>query len=156
MVVDAPPLAPRQLALIALGLLGAAISTYLAVFQLRLLPTVWDPLFGAASSQAVLRSALSRSLPIPDALLGAVAYVLEVGLAIASRHSTWALLGLAVMLVGLSASGLVLLLLQVAVLHAACTLCLCSALISFVNVVLGRTEIATAARLFKPGGHVLP
>ena len=62
---------------------GLAVSAYLAAHQLGLVGRVWDPVFGAASSAAVLGSALSGALPAPDALLGAAAYAAEVVLAVA-------------------------------------------------------------------------
>src|SRR5512142_1229035 len=69
--------------LVILGLAGAAIAAYLALVQLGAIAHVWDPVFGERSSRAVLTSALSRALPVPDASFGAIAYLLEAGLAFA-------------------------------------------------------------------------
>ena len=143
---------------ICLALVGAAISAYLTLYQLHVIGGVWDPLFGSTSSEAVLTSSLSRALPVPDAALGAVAYLAEAVLAWASGRFFWALVGFAVVLVGLAAAGLILLLTQVLIVHAFCFLCISSAAISLVNLVLGRADIAAlrpnAAR--PPGQTGLP
>jgi uncharacterized membrane protein len=139
---------------IGLALVGAAISAYLALFQLRLVSNVWDPVFGPASSEAVLSSSLSRSLPVSDAAVGAVAYLMEALLGLASHRLAWGQLAFAALLVGLAATGLVLVLAQLVLVHAACALCICSAAISFLNVTLGRADVAAAARRVTHfGGH---
>ena len=117
-----------------LALAGAAISGYLALFELGLIPMVWDPLFGSGSEQ-VLTSAPARALPIPDAVLGVAGYLAEAVLAVAahltdggaSRRLTIALGALAAVM-GLTALGLVAL--QALVVSAWCALCLASAFIS--------------------------
>src|SRR4051794_32098569 len=120
--------------LLALALAGAAISAYLALFELSLIRTVWDPLFGSGSEQ-VLTSAPARALPAPDAVLGVAGYLTEVVLVVvahvtgpaASRRLTIVLGGLAAVM-GLTALGLVAL--QALVVGAWCALCLASALIA--------------------------
>jgi uncharacterized membrane protein len=52
---------------------GLCISIYLALFQLHVLPSVWDPFFSIGSIQ-VLESPLSSALPVPDSLIGAFGY----------------------------------------------------------------------------------
>jgi uncharacterized membrane protein len=120
-----------------LALLGCAIATYLTLYQWHVTTSVWDPVFGSTSSQAVLTSPISRALPVPDATLGAVAYLLEAGLAAAwPRHRAFGQL-LLVVLAGLAVVGLALVLVQVLLVHAMCTLCLCSAAISWINAAVG-------------------
>src|SRR5690242_20028333 len=77
----------ERLAVACLALCGVAISSYLALFQLGWIGAVWDPLFGSASSEAVLRSTFSRSLPVPDSAVGALAYAVEVVLALSGRFT---------------------------------------------------------------------
>ena len=54
------------------------MSTYMALYQWRLIPNVWDPVFGG-QSRAVLDSDVSEQIRswigIPDAALGALAYL---------------------------------------------------------------------------------
>jgi uncharacterized membrane protein len=157
---DGPAGWPHRLAVAALAALGGCIAAYLAMYQLGLLPGVWDPVFGPASSQAVLTSPLSRSLPIPDALLGAAAYVCEVCLAMLGGRDRWLVhprlvLAYGVVLAGLALSSLGLVLVQVLVLRSACTLCLTSAGISFVNAGLGRREVLAALSVGMRSGRQL-
>jgi hypothetical protein len=61
---------------VVLALVGCAVATVLTLFQVGVLDDVWEPFFGDGSRR-VLTSALSRALPVPDAALGAVAYLAE-------------------------------------------------------------------------------
>jgi hypothetical protein len=62
--------------MIAAAFIGWLISRYLAAFQLGYIDTIWEPFF-ADGTVRVLTSEVSRSFPISDAGLGAVAYTLE-------------------------------------------------------------------------------
>jgi uncharacterized membrane protein len=139
---------------IVLALIGCGLATYLTLYQWHVTSGVWDPIFGSASSERVLTSAISRRLPVPDATLGAFAYVVEAILTAAGDEHRWyshpwlvVVFGLA--LLGLAVTSLVLVLIQVFVVHALCTLCLCSAAISFVNAWLGRDEVFATLRLVR-------
>jgi uncharacterized membrane protein len=150
--VQAGPAASEHAWLAGLALLGASVATYLALYQTRITPGVWDPLFGASSSEAVLRSPFSRSLPVPDAALGAVAYVVEAVLAMIAtldrqRGSPLLIVGFGAIIGVLAAAGAMLVLVQLVVVHALCTLCLVSAAISWINLGLGHTDVAASLRL---------
>jgi uncharacterized membrane protein len=141
------------LAVLALG--GAVVSTYLALFELGTLTHVWDPILGSASSRAVLHSSFSKSLPVPDALLGALNYVAEVVLDLAGGPVRWRTNPVLVLLFALpvaagAAVSLLLICLQAFVVHHFCTLCLCSAGVSLLIAVLARREIVAAWRVWRP------
>jgi uncharacterized membrane protein len=119
-----------------LALIGCAISTYLTLFQWHVLGGVWDPLFGAASSEAVLTSSLSRALPIPDATLGAIAYLIEAVLSLIDDARVELVLNVLMILMALTGLGLIAI--QLFYVHALCSLCLCSAVISWIIVVFAR------------------
>jgi uncharacterized membrane protein len=123
----------RRAVAVGLAALGFGISVYLAAYQADLLEAVWDPLFGPASSERVLRSRLSRALPVPDALLGASAYAGEValGLTVLRGGDRDALLAYAALagLMAMSSAGLVAV--QLLLVHHFCLLCLASAAISW-------------------------
>jgi uncharacterized membrane protein len=123
---------PRLL-VVALALGGCALATYLALAQLGLF-RAWEPLFGAGSAR-VLHSRFSGLLPVPDAGLGAAAYLAEAATALPGppdRARTWPLLvGIYVALgLGLGIAALGLLFIQAYVVRAWCTLCLASGVLS--------------------------
>jgi uncharacterized membrane protein len=132
----------HRLPVIVLALVGCGIATYLTLYQLRVTAGVWDPLFGSASSERVL----TWARPVPDALLGAIAYVVEAALTVLGGPDRWRthprlVLLFGVVLAGLALTSLALILIQALLIHAACSLCLLSAAISFVNAWLGYPEV---------------
>ena len=131
-----------------LAALGTAIAGYLAAFQLHLIPSVWDPLFGDGSRR-VLTSSLSRALPAPDALLGAGCYLLEgvlstVGGPDRSRRRPWLVLLNGAVAAALGLAALALLAAQAFLVGAWCFLCLVSAATSLAIVALSIDEVAAA------------
>jgi hypothetical protein len=134
---------PRRPFVISLTVAGFVVSAYLAIYQLGLGRVAWDPFFGSATDR-VLRSSFARGLPVPDTVLGAVAYVVEGVLAsFALRPGSrpgvviaFGLLGLA-----MAATGMFLVLVQAFVVHAWCTLCLVSAAISIIVGALAAREL---------------
>jgi len=133
--VSGQPSAWRERRLVAAAALaGLGIATYLALVQSGVLP-VWDPLFGARSTRAVLFSSLARRLPFPDAAAGAVAYLVEaitvsVGGDERWRSRPWLVLAYAAVALGLGLAGVALVVAQPLIAGGWCTLCLASAGIS--------------------------
>ena len=130
----------------ALG--GLVIATYLTLYQAGLLITVWDPFFGEGS-RVVLHSGLARLLRVPDASLGAGAYLIEAVSASVGGSARWRSHPWVVLIYGLTAVGLgtlstVLLILQPVAFGAWCTLCIASAAIS-INLVGPALEESLAA-----------
>ena len=131
--------------LVGLALLGLAIASYLTLYQAGLVRQIWDPVFGAGSV-IVLHSWVSRTLPVPDAALGVLAYLVEVVLGALGGTERWHTrpwlvfaLGVAVCLFGLTS--ILLVIAQPALFHAWCTLCLASAVISLALVGLTVDEV---------------
>jgi uncharacterized membrane protein len=136
----------HRLPVVVLALVGCALATYLTLYQWRLMGSVWDPFFGSGSSEAVLSSAISHYLPLPDATLGAAAYLVEAVVAALGgsdrwRAAPWLVVVFGLVLAGLALTSLALVLIQLFVVHALCTLCLCSAAISWLNAWLGHDEV---------------
>jgi uncharacterized membrane protein len=153
---ESPSAWPRRVPVIVLALVGAAIATYLTLYQWHVTGSVWDPFFGSSSSEAVLTSPVSRYLPLPDATLGALAYLVEavvtaVGGSDRWRTAPWLVVFYGLVLAGLALTSLGLVLTQVFVVHALCSLCLVSAAISFVNAWLGHDEVVAAVRRLGAG-----
>lgn len=110
----------------------------MAAYQYGLLASVWDPFFGAGTER-VLRSTLSRVLPIPDAAAGALGYLLDIVTGLIGGRRRWRTMPWIVVLFGiaigpLGATSLLLVMAQPLIAGAWCTLCLASAFISIVMI----------------------
>jgi uncharacterized membrane protein len=147
---DYNPSSWRQRILICL-LAGFAfvISAYMALYQWRLIPDVWDPVFGN-QSKIVLDSDVSEQMRrwflIPDAALGAIAYLGDAIFGLAGSTRRWQYRPWMVMLFGLDVIPLgivsaVLVFMQGTVVGAWCFLCLVTAVISLILVWLAYDEV---------------
>jgi uncharacterized membrane protein len=133
---------------VVLALAGCGIATALTLYQVGVLGSVWEPFFGDGSRR-VLTSALSRALPVPDAALGAAAYLAEAVLAGAGRpYRPWVVLAGQAVAAGLGLAALGLLAVQAFLVGAFCTLCLVSAALSLTIAALVLPEVpATLTRV---------
>jgi uncharacterized membrane protein len=129
---------PQRLPLIFIAFIGFLIALYLGLYQLRVIPTVWEPFF-QRGSELVLNSFISKSLPVPDALLGAFGYVLDVITGVIGGTDRWRrkpwiviLFGIAIGPLGLISVMLVIF--QPVLVGAWCTLCIVTAIISVVMI----------------------
>ena len=143
----------ERLWLVAIALIGFAVSGYLALYQLGYVSEVWEPFFGTGSED-VLHSVLSRVLPIPDAALGAAAYLADGITGVIGARDRWRSMPWMVILFGLAVGplGLVSILLVIAqpvLLHAWCTLCLVSALISLVMIGPAMDEVLASCQFLR-------
>jgi len=140
-----------------IAFVATALSTYMALFQWGLIDHVWDPFF---STDTVLTSNIShdlrRMLYIPDAALGALSYLGDVVLSLVGSKTRWKDQPWLVLLFGLyvippAAVSIILVCLQGLVVKAWCFLCLVSAAISLVLILLSYNEVkATWLYLKKP------
>jgi hypothetical protein len=125
------------------------ISTYMALYQWRLIDSVWDPIFGMQSA-LVLDSQVSERMRlwfrIPDAALGALAYLGDAIFGLAGSTRRWQyrpwmviLFGLDVIPLGLVSA--ILVFMQGLVVGSWCFLCLVTAAISLLLVYLAYDEV---------------
>jgi uncharacterized membrane protein len=132
-----------------LAAVAFVLATWMALYQWRLVDTVWDPVFGAQTT-AVLDSDVSesmrRTIGLPDAALGAFAYLGDAILGLAGSTRRWQyrpwmvfLFGIDVIPLGIVSA--VLVALQGLVVGSWCFLCLVTALISLVLVVMAYDEV---------------
>jgi uncharacterized membrane protein len=129
---------------VVLAIVGCVVATVLTLFQVGVLDGVWEPFFGDGSRR-VLTSALSRALPVPDAALGAVAYLAEAVLTALGRPDRpKVVLASAVVAAGLGLAALGLIAAQVFLVGAFCTLCLVSAALSLTIAALVLPEVRPA------------
>lgn len=138
----------HRLPVLLLAAVGCGIASYLALYQLGVLAQVWEPLFGKGS-QEVLHSFVSRLLPVPDAALGAAGYAAElIGGMIGGTERSQTQPGLVVaygfVVAFVTLTAVLLVIVQVFVIRAGCTLCLTSAAISLVIAGLARREVFAA------------
>ncbi|MFI5693770.1 vitamin K epoxide reductase family protein [Kribbella sp. NPDC051586] len=141
----------HRIPVIVLALVGLAIATTLTLFQTGVLDSVWEPFFGDGSRQ-VLHSSISEALPIPDASLGAAAYLLEailesIGSTNRWRERPWVPAAAGLVAAGLGVAALGLVAVQIWLVGAFCTLCLCSAAISLTVAALAAPETLAAGRV---------
>ena len=128
---------------------GFLVAGYMALYQWRLVDSVWDPVFGAQSMQVLdsdVSHAMRRWLGIPDAALGALAYLGDAifGLAGSTRrwqYRPWMVVLFGIDVIPLGIVSAVLVFLQGSVVGAWCFLCLVTAVISLVLVALAWDEI---------------
>ena len=132
--------------LTAVAVVGLLTALYLGSYQLHFIHRLWDPFFGSASSERILNSSIARELPIPDALLGAFAYLLEIlGSALGGekrwRTAPWLVISFGVLVGLMGLTSLCLIIAQPVFFHAWCTLCLLSAALSIGIVIPAMDEL---------------
>lgn len=139
----------QRIPLCVLAGIAFFISTYMALYQWRLIDSVWDPIFGD-QTQRVLDSDVSermrRWLRMPDAALGAIAYLGDViyGLVGSTRrwqYRPWMTMLFGLDVIPLGAVSAVLVVLQGTVVGSWCFLCLVTAAISLILVYWAYDEV---------------
>ncbi len=140
----------QRIPICLLAAVAFLISTYMALYQWRLIDGVWDPVFGSAATEGVLDSDVSHRMQrwfgIPDAALGAVAYLGDAIFGLAGSTRRWRYRPWLVVLFGLDVIPLggvsaILVLVQAFVLGQWCSLCLLTALISLILVYWAYDEV---------------
>ncbi len=144
---------PKRFSFAARAFVGLCIATYLTLYQVGVLANAWDPFFRSGSRE-VLTSAFSRSLPIPDASLGALAYLTEVVLSFIGGRDRWRAVPWTTIALGFvvgfgSVVSILLMIVQPVVVGAWCTLCLASAFISLTLVGPGMEELLATLQMLK-------
>jgi len=123
----------------------------MGLYQWRLIDGVWDPVFGGQTQQVLdsrVSATLQRWIRLPDAVLGAIAYLGDVIFVLAGSTRRWQCRPWLVMLFGLNVIPLVivsglLVVVQGAVVGSWCFLCLVTAALSLVLVGLACEEVWT-------------
>jgi hypothetical protein len=145
----------QRIPICLLAMVAFFIAAYMALYQWRLIPDVWDPIFGD-QSRAVLDSDVSHRMKrwfrIPDAALGAFAYLGDAVLGLAGSTRRWqyrpwmvVLFGIDVIPLGIVSA--VLVVLQGTVVGSWCFLCLVTAVISLLLVYWAYDEVWVSLEL---------
>jgi hypothetical protein len=140
---------PKRIAIAAVAFVGLCVAGYLTLYQLRVLPSVWDPFFPSGSPEV-----LDLLKPFPDAALGVLAYGTEVVLSFVGGSDRWRTMPWTAILFGIvifsgAAVSVLLMMVQPLFANAWCTLCLASALISLIICGWGADEALAALQHLK-------
>ena len=143
----------QRIPIVVLASIGFVIASYLALYQLRVFPTVWEPFFGEGSVR-ILNSGVSRILPIPDAALGALGYLADAVTGVIGGTRRWRTMPWMVIVFGLAvgplgAVSVLLVILQPVLFDAWCTLCLASAVISVLMIGPAMDEVLASLQYLK-------
>lgn len=147
-----------------LAFVATLISAHLTAFQWHLIDYVWDPVFGEQSAKVIgsdVAKKMDRMIGIPDAALGAIAYLGDAIFGLAGSTRRWQdrpwmviLFGLDVIPLGIVS--VILVLIQTFVLGQWCFLCLVTAAISLVLIYWAYDEVYTSLvylwRVYRRGG----
>lgn len=145
----------QRLPMIALGFVGFLIARYLTSYQLGHIGAVWDPFFsggdGKNGTEFIITSSVSRAWPIPDAGLGAAAYMIETlmgAMGPASRWRTmpWMVTFFFILVVPLGGVSIFFIIIQPIVIGTYCTLCLLAAAAMLIMIPLTLDEVVAMAQ----------
>lgn len=135
----------QRIPIAALALLGFFIARYLTAYQLGHTDRAWDPFFGEGT-MTIITSDMSKAWPIADAGVGAVAYVLEVLMALMGdkrrwRTMPWMVLAFIILVVPLGVVSIFFIIIQPIVIGTWCTLCLLAALAMVIMIPYSLDEL---------------
>ncbi len=139
----------QRLKVVFIASIATGIAIYMGLYQWRIIDTVWDPIF-KDQTMKVLDSDVSKQITawigIPDAILGALAYLGDVIFALAGSTRRWysrpwlvILFGLDVIPLGVVSA--ILVFLQGKVVGSWCFLCLVTGVISIILIFLAYNEV---------------
>ena len=147
---------PQRLPIIAAAVVGFVIAAYLALYQARVFPTVWDPVFGSGS-EIVLNSWVAkgteRTLGVSDAAVGAFGYFADALTGVIGSTRRWRTMPWLVLLFGVFVGPLgavsVLLVVMQPFVGGWCFLCLVTALISVVMIGPAMDEVLASLQFLQ-------
>lgn len=139
----------QRIPIAILAAIGFVISSYMALFQWGLIDTVWDPFFGDGTTTVLESNAsktMHRYMRMPDAALGALAYLGDAvfGMAGSTRrwqYRPWMVLVFGFDVIPLGIVSVVLVFIQGVVIGSWCFLCLVTAVISLILIALAYDEV---------------
>jgi Vitamin K epoxide reductase family len=140
---------PKRIRLISLAFVGLCVASHLTLYQLGFVSNVWDPFFPGGSPKV-----LHLMEPLPDAALGALAYLTEIVLSLIGdedrwRTAPWTVLALGFVIACGALVSVVLVIVQPVVAGAWCAPCLVSAFVSFAIFGLGVKEPLAALQYLR-------
>lgn len=156
----------QRIPLCILAGIAFLMATHMTLYQWRLIDNVYDPVFGDQSKN-VLDSDVAKRMHswfgIPDAGLGALAYLGDAifGLAGSTRrwqYRPWMVILFGIDVIPLGIVSVILVVLQGTVVGQWCFLCLCTAVISLILVYMAYDEVYSSLlylwRVWKRSGDI--
>ncbi|QEG36905.1 vitamin K epoxide reductase family protein [Bythopirellula goksoeyrii] len=144
----------QRIPICILAAVATLMATYMALYQWGLINAVWDPFFDEGSQNVLdskVAQTMDRWIGIPDAALGAFAYLGDAVLGLAGSTRRWQyrpwlviLFGIDVIPLGIVSS--VLVILQGAVVGSWCFLCLVTAVISLILAYWAYDEVYSSLK----------
>ena len=143
----------QRIPIVVLAVIGFLIASYLALYQLKVFDTVWEPFFGNGSIK-ILNSPISHALPIPDGALGAFGYLVDALAGVIGGPRRWKTMPWMVVFFGIAIGPLglisvMLVVFQPVLFDAWCTLCLVTAFISVVMIGPSMDEFLASLQYMK-------
>lgn len=143
----------QRIPIIVLATVGFGIAAYLSAYQFKIIPDVWEPFFHDGSEK-ILNSYISKMLPIPDAALGALSYLVDVVAGVVGGPRRWRTMPWIVILFGIAVGPLgfvsvMLVVFQPVLFDAWCTLCLTTAFISVMMIGPSMDEVLASLQYLR-------
>lgn len=147
----------QRIPICVLAFIAFLIATYMALYQWRLIDSVWDPFFGK-QTEKVLDSEVAGMMHtwfgIPDAALGALAYLGDAifGLAGSTRrwqYRPWIVILFGIDVIPLGIVSAVLVVCQATIVGDWCFLCLVTAVISLILVYMAYDEVFCSLKFLR-------
>lgn len=139
----------QRIPICVLAMVAFVISAWMGLYQWRLVDGVWDPFFGDQTLRVLdsdVSHRMQRWFGVPDASLGAIAYLGDAVFGVAGSTSRWRSRPWLVVLFGIDVIPLggvsaILVIVQATVLGEWCFLCLVTAVISLILVYWAYDEV---------------
>lgn len=147
----------QRVPICVLAMAGFVISAWMGLYQWRLVDGVWDPIWGDQTMRVLdsnVSHRMQRWFGVPDASLGAIAYLGDAVFGMAGGTSRWRSRPWLVVLFGIDVIPLggvsaILVLVQTFVLGEWCFLCLVTAAISLILVYWAYDEVWSSLLFLK-------
>lgn len=139
----------QRIPICVLAAVAMIISVYLGYFQWGLIDSVWDPFFGEQTIMVIdsdVSHKMYKYIGVPDAILGAYAYLGDAIFGIAGgvrrwQYKPWIVILFGIDVIPLGIVSIILVCIQGLVLGAWCTLCLVTAVISLILIIWAYDEV---------------
>lgn len=154
---DSPSRWPRRILACVIAFAGFLMAGYMGLYQWKIIHSVWDPVFGEQSERVLdswIPEMLQRWFYLPDAIVGAIVYLVEAIVAVWGDTRRWwrrpwvvLAFGFTAVLTALTGVGLVLM--QATVVLEWCFLCILSMVCSLIILYLAWPEVMTSCRYLR-------